>query len=288
MHLGSYAIDDLLTFTCNTHNPSTGEAIDADAAPTYRIYEDETSTPVLTGTMSVLDDDNTTGFYSEQITLSAANGFEAGKCYTIRIAATVGGVTGVTERTFQIGAKVTGSGARTVTVTVTDGTDPLENAAVRMTMGVTSLVQQTDENGQCTFNLDDGDWRLAVSLAGYSYGGSTVTVDDDAAIDVEMTQVTVPLAGEPALTTGYIYCYDSAGELASGVEIEIECLAGPGADAQAISGATITATSDVNGLATATLWRGGQYRARRGTGRWYHFTAANAALTPLPEVLGRD
>lgn len=105
MYLGSWKIDDLLTFTVNTHT-TAGVATDADSAPSYRVYEDETATPLLTGTMATLDAANTDGHYSEQITLSAANGFEKGKCYAIRIQATVSGVTGATVRNFQIEAEV--------------------------------------------------------------------------------------------------------------------------------------------------------------------------------------
>lgn len=102
--LGRWEIDDLLTFTVNTQVFSTGVATDADSAPAYRIYEDETTTPILTGTMALLDGANTAGFYSEQITLSAANGFEVGKCYNIYISATVSGVVGATSRNFQVEA----------------------------------------------------------------------------------------------------------------------------------------------------------------------------------------
>lgn len=102
MNLGEWQIDDLLTFCVQLQSFSTGAATDGDSAPTYRVYEDETGTPILTGTMALLDDANTTGFYSEQITLSAANGFEVGKCYSIRIAATVGGVSSATLRFFQM------------------------------------------------------------------------------------------------------------------------------------------------------------------------------------------
>lgn len=101
-YLGGWKIDDLLTFTCNTHSPTTGNATDADSAPTYRVYEDETATPILTGTMATLDASNTDGFYSEQITLSAANGFEKGKSYTVRILAVVGGVTMALPKNFQM------------------------------------------------------------------------------------------------------------------------------------------------------------------------------------------
>lgn len=106
MYLGSWKIDDLVTFTADTHDPTTGEETDADADPTYRIYEDETGVAILSGTMSTLDGTNTIGQYSEQITLSAANGFEKGKSYNIRIRGVVGGVAGVTKRFLQIEAEV--------------------------------------------------------------------------------------------------------------------------------------------------------------------------------------
>src|SRR3972149_6595613 len=86
-----------LVFSVTTHDADTGVLTDADGDPTYRIYEDETAVPILTGTMSNLDDANTTGFYTELIACTAANGFEDGKTYTIYIEATVdadrGGIT---------------------------------------------------------------------------------------------------------------------------------------------------------------------------------------------------
>jgi hypothetical protein len=103
MYVGNFDIDDALTFVVNTH-AVVGDASDADSVPTYRVYEDETTTAILTGSMALLDSANTTGLYSEQLTLSAANGFELGKCYTIYISATVGGITGTTVRQFQMSA----------------------------------------------------------------------------------------------------------------------------------------------------------------------------------------
>lgn len=87
-------IGDNLIFSICTHDPDTGVLTDADASPSYRVYEDETSTPILTGNMAKLDDLNTTGFYSELIACTVANGFENGKTYTIYIEATVDSDTG--------------------------------------------------------------------------------------------------------------------------------------------------------------------------------------------------
>lgn len=83
-----------LTFSICTHDPDTGILTDADDFPSYRIYEDETAAPIATGSMAKLDDVNTIGFYTENITISSANGYEHGKSYTIYIVATVDGDTG--------------------------------------------------------------------------------------------------------------------------------------------------------------------------------------------------
>lgn len=91
---GFVIIENSLKFSIATHDPDTGVLTDADSAPSYRVYEDETSTAILTGSMSKLDDVNTTGFYTEIIDCTAANGFEHGKTYTIYIEATVDSDTG--------------------------------------------------------------------------------------------------------------------------------------------------------------------------------------------------
>ena len=84
-------IGDNLVFSVCTHDPDTGVLTDADAVPAYRVYEDETDPPILTGNMAKLDDDDTTGFYTESIACTSGNGFENGKSYTVYIVATVDG-----------------------------------------------------------------------------------------------------------------------------------------------------------------------------------------------------
>lgn len=101
MDLGSFKIDDVLAFYVQAM-AADGSAIDADAAPTYRVYERETGTPILTGTMALLDASNTDGLYSEEITLSAANGLEDDKSYCIRVAGAVDSISGAALRTFRM------------------------------------------------------------------------------------------------------------------------------------------------------------------------------------------
>lgn len=87
-------IGQTLVFSICTHDPDTGVLTDTDAPPAYRLYEDENTTPLLTGNMAKLDDDDTTGYYTEAIIASTGNGFEHNKTYTIYIEATVDGDTG--------------------------------------------------------------------------------------------------------------------------------------------------------------------------------------------------
>lgn len=163
-YLGSWKIDDLLTFTIVTTRVDTGAATDADSAPAYRVYEDETATPILTGTMALLDSGNTAGFYSEQITLSAANGFEKGKSYNIYIQATVNSVIGATTRNLQIEAEVD---ANTVSPTV--------NANVVQISGDSGAA----DNAETAF--DGGSYNVG--------GGGVVAASVTALVTANVTQL---------------------------------------------------------------------------------------------------
>jgi len=101
-------IGDNVVFSICTHDPDTGVLTDADLAPAYRIYEDETATAILTGSMAKLDDASTTGFYSELIACTPGNGFEVSKTYTVYIEATVDSDTGGICYAFNTRIRLTG------------------------------------------------------------------------------------------------------------------------------------------------------------------------------------
>ena len=83
-------LEQNLTFTIQAKD-SAGAPVDADSLPTYEIYEGEASLGV-TGTMALLDDAGTTGFYSEKIALTTAIGYERFKTYTIRVETVIAGI----------------------------------------------------------------------------------------------------------------------------------------------------------------------------------------------------
>lgn len=158
------AIGQNLVFSVVTHD-NTGEATDADANPIYRVYEDMTAAPIVTGTMDIHDAANTTGYYQATIVCSVANGFENNHSYNIYVQATVGGATGGIS--FGFIAKTdcscpTGPGAVQVTYVLTDSatTLPIADADIWVTTDIagtnTIASGRTDASGEIDFWLDSG------------------------------------------------------------------------------------------------------------------------------------
>ena len=100
-----------------------------------------------------------------------------------------------------------GSGAFPITVTVTDGTDVLQNANVRVSAGIDTFVQMTDASGNAEFSLDAGDYEVTITKGGYSFtpetrtvtGSQTGTLTDD----LEMTVVAIVPPADPEVCTVY-------------------------------------------------------------------------------------
>lgn len=89
-----YKIDQYFEFTFQTQAFATGTATDADATPTYRTYEENNDTVLDSGNCAKRDDSNTTGYYYVRGQCTTALGYEVGKTYEVRVAATVSSVSG--------------------------------------------------------------------------------------------------------------------------------------------------------------------------------------------------
>ena len=173
-------IGDNLTFSITTHDPDTGVVTDADAVPDYWVYEDETgvsinaSTP-LADVMAKLDDAHTTGFYAETLACTTANGYEAGKTYTIYIEATVDSDKGAISYAFKAKRSDSGPGAITFTYTLTnsDGGAPIPGADVWASTDIAGnyviASDVTDAAGQVVFYLDAGTYYIWRQLAGWDF-----------------------------------------------------------------------------------------------------------------------
>lgn len=224
----------------------------------------------------------------------------------IKLGASIGGVDGVyggvsldavetaiasalTGYVDEIVAATGGTGARTVTVTVNDGSAVLEGASVRLVKGAETYLQTTDVNGQCVFNVDDGTWAVAITSAGCSFSGATIAVDGDEAATFSMTPYSIAAPAAPNLTTGYVLCLGIDGLPEAGVTINAQMTSGPGSSGYALDTDTITMTSDDDGLAQYSGFvRGAAYKFRRGNSTWWTSpqVAPSTPMWSLIEILG--
>ena len=88
-----YLLNGYFEFSFGTQTPGTGAATDADALPTYRVYEQNNDVAVATGNCAKRDDAGTTGYYYARAQITVGAGYEEGKDYYVEAIATVGGVT---------------------------------------------------------------------------------------------------------------------------------------------------------------------------------------------------
>lgn len=101
-YIGTWALSSTMTLYLQTISPDTGDTVDADAAPTYRVYGNMTTAPLTDGTFALLDAVNTNGFYAAQFVLSTTHGFSASGTYCVRKQATISTVIGATLDVFRI------------------------------------------------------------------------------------------------------------------------------------------------------------------------------------------
>lgn len=185
-----------------------------------------------------------------------------------------------------------GNGARTVAITITDTDDtPLESVRVRVTKGAESYVLSTNVSGVATFALDDGTWTVVATLSQYSFDNDPaveLVVNGDETATYEMTQLVTP-SEDPDTVTGYLICYDAAGQPEAGVPITLRQTAYPsGSTGGAFSGVPRTVVSAAStGLVEFTgLFVGAQYEAQRPNGSTEKFTVTDTDPFPMPSIFG--
>ena len=159
-----------------------------------------------------------------------------------------------------------GSGARAVTITVDDGSDPLEGAFVRVARNgdAETFTRTTDASGECSLSLDDGTWTVSITLAGYTFTPTSLVVDGTEDETYSMTQVVTP-GGSPDQVKGYIYCY-KWGVPEEGATVTIWVDREGATDGYAYADDERTGTADATGLVEFTgLHKGVTYKYRRGS-----------------------
>jgi hypothetical protein len=163
MYIGSWDDSDTITFSVLTKG-ANGAVADADAVPAYRIYEDETATPIHTGNMAKLDDSNTLGLYSERIQIALVKG----KSYSIYVSYAISAVAYGELHNIQMSAA---ADLRHINGAATDG--------YNATLSLKSLMVVNDA-GDAVYVQSQGGNGHGISAGGhgtghgvFGYGGAT-------------------------------------------------------------------------------------------------------------------
>jgi hypothetical protein len=188
------------------------------------------------------------------------------------------------------GVGSTGTGARVVIITVTDGSNPLEGARVRLTNGSETYVGTTVADGSISFSIDDKTWQVSITNGGYSFTPTMLTVTADVSVTYEMTVVPIP-ASDANLITGYWYCYDDGGEPESGVVLQMKFIWHTGYGASYDSKVRSETSNSIGLVSFTNLKPGAVYQVRRGEeSDWEDVTIPSTATSPyaMPDIVGEE
>jgi hypothetical protein len=81
------------------------------------------------------------------------------------------------------------TGANLVTITVTDGTDPVPGAYVRLKAGGDVEVKRTNGSGVVTFTTDNNTWTVTIDATNLTFESTTLAVTGDTEVTYEMDPV---------------------------------------------------------------------------------------------------
>lgn len=266
---------------------SSAALIDADSNPTVSVRKNGAA---VGDSVTVTKRTATTGIYDCSYNPS---GEVEGDKFTIEEAVEIASAPFEQNWEFSITASPVpepGTGARTVVITVTDGVDPIENARVRITLGATTYVGDTDVDGEITFGgVDDGSWTVAITSPGFAFAGATLLVDDDESETYAMTANSISPPADPSLATGFVICYGTDGLVKQSVRINAYQRFGPGDGGYSFSTEAFFFTSDETGLAEFTGFvRGATYVLKRSTaGKEVTVLIPDSSTFMLPELLGQ-
>jgi len=181
-----------------------------------------------------------------------------------------------------------GSGARTVTITVNDGTTALQNAVVRFTEGSNTFRALTNASGVAVFNVDDATYTVAVTKSGYTYAGTTMVVNGTETATYSMTAVSVTPPANPDLSAVVVLCLGTDFEAESGVTIDLRIVTFPsGSTNTAYPGLKQTATSNGSGIATLYAPKGSVCEWKRGReDSWTEITIGSDDQTNVTSIIG--
>lgn len=197
-----------------------------------------------------------------------------------------------------------GRGANLVTISVNDGTNPLQNAIVRVAGGTLSETKLTNVSGQAAFALDAATYTVTITRAGYTSTVATLVVSGTTPVTYSLSIVAVTPPDSPLIATGSLLALDENNNPEVGKPHSIQMTAGPGLAGYSLDTKIRTVNSNASGIVTFTrLRRGATYSVWRGpaddsfsssgfvaqsAGQRRSFVVPDADTFNIEEVLGLD
>ncbi len=189
----------------------------------------------------------------------------------------------------EVGGGALLTGPNTVTITINDGTNPIENARVRMYRTGESETKLTDTNGQVQFTVAGATWSVAVAAINYVGQTNTLVVSGNVSQAYSLVENSVAPPSDPTLSLLSVLCVDEAGAVEEGVTIYVRIKTVPsGSTGYAYDGTSQSGTSAANGQVTFNVVRQAVYQYKRGTSQeWTDVTIPNTPTCEVTSVIGQ-
>jgi len=196
------------------------------------------------------------------------------------------------------------TGPSALTLTITDGVDPVAGATIRVSGPGIVRTKTSNGSGVVLFALADEDYDVVVTKPGFDSEYVVVTVLGTTSQTIALTEVAVTPPASVYLSTGIGLVLNQLGVFEVGVSVSIQLESGPGTAGYILDQKIRTDVSDAAGLvefpgmirgATYAVWRGvGTADAGAGpfsTDPLYtrkSFVVPNTDTFSLAEALGID
>ena len=188
-----------------------------------------------------------------------------------------------TTKALENAASSSGSGARSVSITVLLDEIAQQSALVRLVKGAEKYLATTDEDGLAEFSVNDGTWRVSITLANTQFTPVDLVVNANVSQSYSLTALPALEASDPNKITGYWLCLSQAGTPESGVQITLTAMSLPANSTGLIlDSASRSVTTGADGIASFTnLIPGVRYKVKRNSGREFYFVCPDYQSDPV-------
>lgn len=188
-----------------------------------------------------------------------------------------------TAKALEAGAGSTGSGSRAVSITVLLDGIAQQSALVRLTKGAESYMATTDEDGLAELSVNDGTWRVSITLSGTRFTPVDLVVDGNEEVSYSLTANSAIAASDPNKITGCWLCLSQAGTPETGVTVTLTAMSlPPNSTGLILDSASRSVTTGADGVAAFTnLIPGVRYKVKRNSGREFYFVCPDYQGDPV-------